>query len=105
MRLLAFLCCALGLAACASVAQPPPGAVVAEDRLRQMAAPGASTRATILAQLGPTTSLRFDSGYEVWRYLTPAGPGAYGEYVIVFDPRGVVAKARFAPQVYQWARQ
>ena len=26
----------------------------------------------LLAQLGPTTSIRFDSGYEVWRYLTPA---------------------------------
>jgi hypothetical protein len=28
--------------------------------------------------------------------------GSYGEYVIVLDPRGVVAKTRRAPAVYPW---
>ena len=48
----------------------------------------------LLAQLGATTSIRFDSGVEVWRYLTPGAGGTYGEYVVVLDPRGVVARVR-----------
>ncbi len=91
----------LAMAGCATTPQAPPGTVVPEARLEQAVQPGVTTRAALLAQLGPTTSIRFDSGYEVWRYLTPAGAGTYGEYVIVIDPRGVVAKARRAPAVYQ----
>jgi hypothetical protein len=43
----------------------------------------------------------------VWRYLTaaPAAGAGYGEYVIVLDPRGVVARARRAPIVYQLPTQ
>jgi hypothetical protein len=91
----------LAMAGCAATPQAPPGTVVAEARLEQAVQPGVTTRAALLAQLGATTSIRFDSGYEVWRYLTPAAAGTYGEYVIVIDPRGVVARARHAPAVYQ----
>jgi hypothetical protein len=92
---------ALAMAGCAVAPEAPPGAVVLEARLQQAIEPGVTTKAALLAQLGPTTSIRFDSGYEVWRYLTPAPAGTYGEYVVVIDPRGIVAQARRAAAVYQ----
>ncbi len=91
----------LAMAGCAVTPEAPPGTVAPQARLEQAVRPGVTTKAALLAQLGPTTSIRFDSGYEVWRYLTPAAAGTYGEYVIVIDPRGVVAKARHAPVVYR----
>ena len=108
------LVCTLALAGCAATPAAPPGAVVADARIAQALEPGVTTKAMLLARFGPTTSIRFDNGVEVWRYLTP-GPGGkhgqygktaqYGEYVIVFDARGVVARSRFAPVVYQWPQQ
>lgn len=91
----------LAMAGCASAPPAPPGTMVPAARLEQTVQPGVTTKAMLLAQLGATTTFHFDSGYEVWRYLTPTGAGTYGEYVIVFDPRGVVAKTRHAPAVYQ----
>jgi hypothetical protein len=94
------------LAGCATTPAAPPGTVVPNDTIEQAVQPGITTRAMLLAQFGATTSIRFDSGYEVWRYLLAAPTGAgYGEYVIVLDPRGVVAKARRAPVVYRLAPQ
>jgi hypothetical protein len=101
MKRLPILLLVLAMAGCATSPQAPPGTVLPQARLEQAVLPGVTTRAELLAQLGATTSIRFDSGYEVWRYLTPAAAGTYGEYVIVIDPRGVVAKARHAPAVYQ----
>lgn len=102
MKLHASIPCALVLAGCAGAPRAPAGTVVQHARLEQAVLPGLTTRAALLARFGPTTSIRFDSGYEVWRYLTPAATaGAYGEYVILIDPRGLVAKARRAPAVYQ----
>lgn len=101
VRVCASLVCVLGMAGCASTVPPPPGTVLADAALAQTVAPGVTTRAMLLAQLGATSAIRFDSGYEVWRYLTPAGAGNYGEFVIVLDPRGVVARTRSAPAVYQ----
>jgi hypothetical protein len=106
MNRLACLLCALAMAGCASPPQGPPGTLVPEARLAQAVQPGVTTKAALLAQFGATTSIRFDSGYEVWRYLTPgAASGTFGEYVIVIDARGVVTKARLAPVVYQQTRQ
>ena len=90
------------LAACAVTPPAPPGTVVPDVKASQIQ-PGVTTKAQLLAMLGPTTSFRFDSGVEVWRYLLP-GPGGqapYGEYVVVIDPRGVVSKTRRAAEVYQ----
>jgi hypothetical protein len=106
MRRLAVVTCASLLAwllaGCATTAAAPPGTVVPNDSIEQAVQPGVTTRAMLLARFGATTSIRFDSGVEVWRYLVsaPAGSG-YGEYVIVLDPRGVVAKSRRASSVYQ----
>jgi hypothetical protein len=96
---------ALALAGCATAPAAPPGAVVPAARIAQAVEPGVTTRAMLLARLGPTTSIRFSSGVEVWRYLTPGAAGVYGEYVIVLDPQGVVARARLAPVVYQMPPQ
>jgi outer membrane protein assembly factor BamE (lipoprotein component of BamABCDE complex) len=93
---------ALLLSACAVSPPAPPGTVVPDAKASQIQ-PGVTTKAELLAMLGPTTSIRFDSGVEVWRYLLP-GPGGqapFGEYVVVLDPRGVVSKTRRAAEVYQ----
>ena len=102
------------LTACATSPALPPGTVVAEARLAQQPVQeGVTTKAQLLTLLGPTTSIRFDNGVEVWRYLLPpvAGQGgangangangAYGEYVVVIDARGIVSKTRRSPVVYQ----
>ncbi|MDQ2988998.1 MAG: hypothetical protein M3R60_07855 [Pseudomonadota bacterium] len=103
MKPIAILLCALALAGCATAPATPPGTVVTDARVEQSVQPGVTTRAMLLAQLGATTSIRFASGVEVWRYLVPSGAaGSYGEYVVVLDPRGVVAKTRRAPAVYPW---
>lgn len=93
---------ALVLSGCASTAAVPPGTVVPDTRLAQVQA-GVTTRAMLLAQLGPTTSIRFDNGVEVWRYQLAPAPGhsGYGEYVLVLDAGGVLRQARSADVVYQ----
>jgi hypothetical protein len=107
MKRLALLLFAVVLAGCATTPAAPPGTVVPNETIEQAVQPGVTTRAMLLARFGATTSIRFDSGYEVWRYLTaaPAAGAGYGEYVIVLDPRGVVARARRAPVVYQLPTQ
>jgi hypothetical protein len=85
--------CALTLAACATP-PAPPGTVVPESRLAGAVVPGQTTKAALLASLGPTMSIAFDSGYEVWLYQSPAGGGRYAEFVVLLDPKGVVSKVR-----------
>ncbi len=91
-KLASALACVLLLGACATGA-PPPGTQVDEARLSAGAAPGA-TRAAVLAALGPTTNIKFDTGYEVWVYQTPRPGGRFAEYVVLFDSAGVVARTR-----------
>lgn len=90
------------LAGCAVTPQAPPGTVLKAPNADQSVQPGVTTKAQLLAQLGPTTSIRFDSGVEVWRYLTQGSGGNYGEFVVVIDARGVVTRTRRADAVYQW---
>jgi hypothetical protein len=77
---------------------------------------GKSTKTDVIAALGNTTVISFDSGFEVWVYQvagdTPAKPswgGLFGhadskmetlgktEFVILFAPSGVVTKTRIRP--------
>jgi hypothetical protein len=78
---------------------------------------GQSTRADVLAALGKTLVISFDNGYEVWVYRlasdTPlketlaqrltrrgsdkAAAEQSAEFVILFDPSGLVAKTRVRP--------
>jgi hypothetical protein len=113
------------IAGCASPPAVPPSAVVAQaqtrlvaaDRMKDAVAIGRSTRADVVAALGETLVIRFDTGYEVWVYRlakdaraqgvtarrgpTPsadkAKPDASGEFVILFAPSGLVAKTRIRP--------
>lgn len=89
---------ALALGACllAACATPPapPGTLAEEARLARSVVAGQSTRDSVRAALGPTRSIAFDSGFEVWLYQVPRGAGLFSEYVILFDRNGVVSKAR-----------
>lgn len=90
---LRFALCAALLAGCAT--QPaPPGSIIAAERLSATVVAGRTTKAELLAALGPTKSVRFDSGYEAWVYQSPAGGGRFSEFVVLIDPSGVVSKTR-----------
>lgn len=93
-----FASCALMLSllatGCATQSAAPAGAQVEAARLAQAIVAGRTTRAELLAAFGPTTSIRFDSGYEAWVYQSPAGGGRFAEFVVLIDPNGVVSKTR-----------
>lgn len=61
---------------------------------------GKSTKADVLAALGPGNAIEFDSGYEVWVYRWPGAERtsrAATELVILFEPSGIVKKTRVRP--------
>ncbi|MBF8279700.1 MAG: hypothetical protein HW385_1132 [candidate division NC10 bacterium] len=82
---------------------------------------GRSTKADLIAALGKTTVIRFDSGFEVWVYryagvgvtgetaaradsveriehsVWDKGTSAKTEFVVLFAPSGVVTKTRIRP--------
>lgn len=86
----------LSLAGCAS-GPAPAGVHVPEQRLLASAVPGQTTKAQLLAAFGPTTHVRFDSGFESWLYQVAAPGGQFTEVVILLDPQGVVSKVRRGP--------
>jgi hypothetical protein len=96
----AFIACVSGCAAPAA-----PFTAITAPAAREIIIIGKSTKSDVLAALGKTTAIRFDSGYEVWVYQIAddvalisswrkAGPT---EFVILFAPSGVVAKTRTRP--------
>ena len=86
----------LALAACGTRA-PLATSQVSASRLQQTIVPGQTGKAQVLAALGPTTALAFESGYEVWMYHYPAASGkGQVEYVILFGRDGLVKKTRTA---------
>lgn len=60
-----------------------------------VAADHAST-AQMQSRLGPAQVVRFDSGYQMWRYAFPAATRSEqpAEFMILFGPDGVARKAR-----------
>lgn len=99
-----------GLAACAGInpTDAPSltkAGVVAPGVARDAVVAGKSTRRDVLALLGETAVVGFESGYEVWVYHLRDGASAgtqdrtkgQAEFVILFDPSGVVAKTRIRP--------
>jgi hypothetical protein len=80
------------LAACAGLA-PPPGSVVDGARIDAAIVPGTTTKAALLAALGPTQVQAFDSGYEVWNYRS-MDAGQRVEVVVLVGPDGIVRKLR-----------
>lgn len=81
------------LAGCA-VQQAPPATLVTEAALAAAVVPGQTTAAALRARLGPTRAVAFDSGYQAWLYVAPAGSGRYTEMVVLLGPDGVVRKVR-----------
>jgi hypothetical protein len=100
----------------AAVVTSPRAKVIPVDRVKGTVAIGKSTKADVIAALGETLVISFDSGFEVWVYRlasdTPAkaapgqrmrrtsekaGPGTSAEFVILFAPSGLVAKTRIRP--------
>lgn len=111
---------AIALAACVVLAgcvapgtRSMAGATARLDSTRSVSArdlaaaitPGMSTRSDVIAALGKTTVIGFDSGFEVWVYRyagdLPARPGTQArgdaEFVVLFAPTGIVAKTRIRP--------
>jgi len=93
MKLAMLALCASLLAGCAT-APAPVGTAIPAARLDAAIVPGQTTRAQMLAALGPTKFVHFDSGYEVWLYQSPADGGKFAEFVVLVDPAGVVSKMR-----------
>ena len=94
------LACAVCFTGCAvqpstipsAIVTSPRAKVIAEDRARNAVTIGKSTRADVLASLGETLVISFESGYEVWVYRLGRVRGA--EFVILFTPSGLVSKTR-----------
>lgn len=93
MKLAMLALCASLLAGCATT-PAPVGTAIPAARLDAAIVPGQTTRAQMLAALGPTKFVHFDSGYEVWLYQSPADGGRFSEFVVLVDPAGVVSKTR-----------
>jgi hypothetical protein len=104
---LAFCACVAGCAGTGSVTTIPAVST------RNAITVGQSTKADVLAALGKTTAVSFDSGFEVWVYQFKSDVAAkqgvaerFGfagsdkekpgitEFVILFAPSGVVTKTR-----------
>lgn len=110
----AFAFCA-SVAGCAGSGMSPVTTISSENAMNAITV-GKSTKADVLAALGRTTVVSFDSGFEVWVYEVTGGAlgslglgglfgragaerGASGrtEFVILFAPSGVAAKTRIRP--------
>jgi hypothetical protein len=103
-RIVLALASAACFTGCATAPSTAPSAVVASphvrtidaDRVNDAVAIAKSTKAEVIAALGETLVIRFDTGFEVWVYriADKAGPPTAPELVILFSPSGVVAKTR-----------
>jgi hypothetical protein len=98
MKWLVFPVLAL-LAACSGTRALQASKNLPYATLEHTVQPGSSTREQVRAALGDSTSIRFDSGNEVWMYSYPAS-GVQGEYVILFGADGVVKQVR-SGEVYR----
>jgi hypothetical protein len=100
LRIGVALACATIVAGCAMQPSTTPSAVVtsprtkviAAQRLKDAVAIGKSTKADVIASLGETLVISFDTGYEVWVYRLAEDRRA--EFVILFAPSGLVTKTR-----------
>ena len=113
MRTLSVFCrsivCAscIGLAACAAPglfnngpdAPPFSNPAMSMQNASDAVTVGKTSKADVLAALGPATVINFDSGFEVWVYRAKSREPAEAkaEFVILFAPDGVVRKTRLRP--------
>ena len=83
-----------------AVVTPMRSKVIPADRVQGAAVIGKSTKADVVAALGETLAISFDSGFEVWVYRLGKDKtrrDTTGEFVILFAPSGLVAKTRIRP--------
>ena len=115
--------CAVPGASSVTTATATPANTISAHNAKDAITIGKSTKADVIAALGKTTVVSFDSGYEVWVYqITGEGitgesaakaswverilhPGSQTritrgktEFVVLFAPSGVVAKTRIRPK-------
>ena len=90
VALLALCVCVAGCAAPGGQPSRTPAAGVPAEA-RSALTVGKSTKGDVLAALGKTVTVPFDSGYEVWVYHLKPGTA---EFVLLFDPAGVLARTR-----------
>lgn len=113
-------CAAPGaLPATADTAAPLPADIISAQGAKDAIAIGKSTKADVIAALGKTVVINFDSGFEVWVYRVKGSEketsGKTGltalfapraaekatpaktEFVVLFAPSGVVTKTRIRP--------
>jgi hypothetical protein len=111
------------IAACAVPPAATDVAMIAAPGKQQAIRAGQSSKADVIAALGSTKVLRFDSGFEVWIYHLDqkrademAGPDwlasksierqsspaqqadSRDEFIVLFAPSGIVAKTRVRPK-------
>ena len=92
LRLAVVLAGALVLGACAHAPAAPPGTQVTAEQVHAIR-PRQSTRASLLATLGATRKVSFDSGVETWLYQLPVA-GGFDDIVVLLDAQGLVRKLR-----------
>lgn len=122
----------IALMSSACVNLPPPMAkadvrsiaTIASKNMVEVMEVGKSTKQEVLDKFGPTRSVRFDSGFEVWAYqikqenatkiswaqrLEKLGSdkGVLGnlEVVLLFDPAGILSKKRLRNPAIEEANQ
>ena len=102
---LSFACVLLaGCAGGVAVTDNTPGAMpatgISAPAANQVITIGKSTRSDVAAALGKATVVPFDSGYEVWVYRWSGAdrtPRTTTEFVVLFEPSGIVKKTRIRP--------
>jgi hypothetical protein len=95
------------IAGCASGPSTTPSAfvtsprakVIPTERVKAAVSIGKSTKADVIASLGETLVISFDTGYEVWVYRL--AEDRRGEYVVLFDPSGLLTKTRIRTGSYK----
>ena len=93
-RRLALGCVLFAALSAGCVSTPaPPGMQVDAQRVATVV-PGQSTRDSVRSSLGATKAIAFDTGYQTWLYQVARGGGRHAEFVVLFDPAGVVRKTR-----------
>lgn len=81
-------------------ARTPAGEAPTPEAALGMVVVGSSTRSDVVARLGPAIAIPFDSGHAVWVYRwhgADRSTRSATELVLLFDPSGVVRKARLRP--------
>ena len=99
MRTLIRASVACAFCACVAGCATPGGSftTVSVQNTKDAITVGKSTRADVIAALGKTTVVSFDSGFEVWVYKYKGDLPGKNEFVVLFAPSGVVAKTRIRP--------